>query len=152
MTFSLWVPTLPQTKGSTRTFADKRTGRFHTTSDNPKLKNFERAVHYAALEAGARPQEGAFEVEVTAYLPRPKSHFWHYLHRPPVLKDDAPKYPIAKKRKDGDKILRATLDALVGAVVVDDSQFVDSTIRKRYSGMGGPDLGVGVEIDVRDMP
>lgn len=144
----MFVATPPQTKGSTRSFVNKRTGWIMTTSDNPKLANFERAVHFTALEHGARPIEGALEVRLAFYLPRPKSHYWP----DGSLKGEAPHYPIRKKRKDIDKLERATLDALTGACYEDDAQVVHVDKWKHWA--CGPDEktgypgGVGVRVHV----
>jgi len=67
----------------------------------------------------ATPWEGAVALNITFYMPRPKS---------------CPKtrlYP--EVRPDVDKLERCVLDALTGVLYADDGQVTDLQSRKRYS-------------------
>lgn len=46
--------------------------------------------------------------------------------------------PPAIKKPDGDKLLRAVLDALTGVAWVDDSQVTDARARKRLAELDAP--------------
>ena len=75
------------------------------------------AAHNAMRETGWAPFDGALSVRLAFVLPRPKS---------------APKtiHVPAIKRPDGDKLLRAVLDAMTGIVYRDDAQIVDYRLTK----------------------
>lgn len=142
---------LPQTKGSTRAFAipakDHTTGgplmkhtidrssgqvvaapvyRAVTTSDNPKLKDWQHAVATGASRALDQLPElerqvfaGAVAIDLTFELPRPQS---------------LPKKTHAHlKKPDLDKLIRAVKDALTAVLWRDDSQVVEIRARKRYA-------------------
>lgn len=134
---------LPEPKGSTRSFAfhakDKYTGqpmyvngkpvlRAATTSDNPKLKDWQHAVAsgaHRALEQVPEPERallvGPVAIDVVFELPRPKS---------------APKSRTAHTtRPDLDKLLRAVKDALTNVLWRDDGQVTEIRARKRYAEM-----------------
>lgn len=132
---------LPEPKGSTRSFAfhakNKATGeplyvngkpvlRSATTSDNPKLKDWQGAVAEGArrsleqLPASERGLlSGPVAIDVVFELPRPKS---------------LPKRVVAHLTKpDLDKLTRAVKDALTHVIWNDDSQVVEMHMRKRYA-------------------
>ena len=129
MTVSFLVRGIAQPKGSTRSFVVRRTsGQLGTatTSDNPKLKDWQHAVATEArLAAGGVffDRETPVAVSVTFGLPRPAS---------------APKRVTEPIRKpDLDKLLRAVLDGCTGVVWSDDAQVVDVTCRKVFADAGG---------------
>jgi crossover junction endodeoxyribonuclease RusA len=119
----LAVAGIPATQGSLRTV-----GRGRVIHDNPQLPNWRRTIAWQAR--AARPprwsKAGPFALDLTFYLPRPKS-----LPRHVTL-------PI-KSRNDIDKLARAALDALSGVLYDDDGQVVDLTVRKRF---GQPGLAI----------
>lgn len=131
---------IPQPKGSTKSWLNKRTGRVVTVSDNDRLAGWERTVALAAKAAGLRPHDGPCCVEATFVLPRPKSHF----RKNGELRPSAPMRHVSKP--DGDKLLRAVLDALTGIAWVDDSQADFALARKRYA---DPGEQPGVSVAVR---
>ena len=137
MTVSFLVRGIAQPKGSTRSFVVRRTsGQLGTatTSDNPKLKDWQHAVATEArLAAGGAffDRETPVVVSVTFGLPRPAS---------------APKRVTQPIRKpDLDKLLRAVLDGCTGVLWADDAQVVEATGRKYYASEGlGPSALVTV--------
>jgi Holliday junction resolvase RusA-like endonuclease len=98
-------------------------------SGGQKLRSWREDVKHAALDAmnGHPPFEGALEVRVTFYLPKPKS-----------VKRDLPYV-----RPDLDKTVRSLFDAMTAAgVFVDDSQVTDLRAAKRYAVLPGAEVVV----------
>lgn len=130
----------PRPQGSKKGYVNKKTGAVILTEQaGESLKTWREDVKQAALtERGDNPpMEGPVMLEVTFYLPRPKSHFRTGKHAH-VLRDDAPTF--CGKRPDCDKLLRSTGDALTSAgAYVDDSQIAHQIVSKVY---------VGVDMDV----
>jgi Holliday junction resolvase RusA-like endonuclease len=115
---------LPQGSKSARVFA----GRAILTEgfgDAPKRRKLWREAVAEAARAwcvannGPAPLDGAVELTVTFYLPRPAS---------------APKRVVFPIRKpDSSKLLRAVEDSLSGLLYVDDARIVQHLIRKRFA-------------------
>jgi len=150
VTISFFVPGMPGTKGSTKAFVIPGTNRATIVNDNRKTKPWAAEVsRLARLAMGSRAALlGDVIVRVVFNMPRPKSHYMPATKkRPaPVLREDAPRYVTTKP--DGDKMERATLDALTGIVFVDDAQIVECTWRKVYA-RGADGLGeVGTLIEI----
>jgi len=126
---------IPQPKGSTRAFVNGQ-GAAVVTTDNPSLAKWESAIRYAAetvvARAGGRLLEGALAVDLTFYLPRPKSA--------PIRRRLFP-----TTRPDLDKAARAVLDPLTGILYHDDAQVIALHARKFYT--EGPAC---VEVAVRE--
>lgn len=104
-------------------------------SGGEKLRTWREDVKHAALDAmnGHPPFEGALEVRVTFYLPKPKT-----------VKRDLPHV-----RPDLDKTLRSLLDACTAAgVFVDDAQITDVWAAKRYAALPGAEVIVRYAPDV----
>lgn len=128
----------PQPKGSMRAFVIA--GRARLTSDNPKLKAWQKTVastawqHVPLAEAPPRhcPLTGPVCVGLTFRLPRPKA-LPKTRETPHVT------------RPDVDKLARGVLDALTGVIWVDDSQVAELTCAKRYAALGEPS-GVSVAV------
>jgi crossover junction endodeoxyribonuclease RusA len=121
---SFTVYGLPQSKGSSRGFVNKRTGRVIITSTNKRLKDWEHAVGYAARDH-AKHYFGAgvpVHLEMVFYMPRPK--------RPKSA------YPVT--RPDASKLWRAAEDALTRVLYADDSQVVSWAGLKLYANDGEP--------------
>lgn len=74
---------------------------------------------------------GPVRVHVQALMVRPKKHYrtGKYSH---ILRDDAPMYHI--QAPDGDKLMRAVMDALTDIVYRDDSQVFDEHLVKEWIG------------------
>lgn len=120
ITFSVHGPA--STKGSTKIVPHRRTGRLITVADAKSLPAWTQAVAWSAKAAGvkkiARP--GAVGIRVWLLFARPSS----------VSIAERPRMTV---KPDIDKCTRATLDALSGIAYDDDSQVVETTIRKRYA-------------------
>jgi Holliday junction resolvase RusA-like endonuclease len=124
-TVSFTVAGIPAPQGSkTRT-------KWGMREDNPNTKPWRGAVAADATDAmaGRPPLEGALELVVLFYFPRPKGHFRTGRHAG-ELKPTAPDYCTTKP--DADKLLRAIGDAVTGIVCRDDAQFVRIAARKLY--------------------
>ncbi|MDP5182147.1 RusA family crossover junction endodeoxyribonuclease [Blastococcus sp. BMG 814] len=118
----------PKPKGSLR-----HVGRGRLVEQLEGSKPWREAVKWAALEAiaaraGTRTPAAALTgpvtVDLTVTVAKPKS---------------APRtrrtWPITRSSGDADKHLRNVLDALVDAAVMgDDSQVIEATVRKVYPG------------------
>jgi len=114
---------VPAPQGSMRAFNVR--GRRHpvVTSDNQRTRPWKQAVIVAAHDArGLEPPiDGAARVDVTFYMPRPKSA--PKSRRSPLTKPDL------------DKLVRAVLDALTDAGAWrDDAQVVLITAAKVFAG------------------
>ena len=120
ITFSVHGPA--STKGSTRSVLSADTGRIITKADAKSLPVWTQAVAWSAKSAGVKlaPRPAAIGVRVWLLFARPAS----------VRVTERPHMTI---KPDLDKCLRATLDALTGIAYDDDSQVVETTVRKRYA-------------------
>ena len=112
----------PQPQGSTNAFIPKGWDRPVITTDNSKLKPYRQAVAGVALTtmSGQPMIPRGVAVSVTCDF---------YFAKPPSI----PKrrtFPTVKP--DGDKLLRATWDAMTGIVYEDDSQIVKWLGGKHY--------------------
>ena len=118
-----FIPGVPGTKGSVQAFAIPGTDRAVVVNDNRKTESWAAFVALAARYhmAGASPMSGPVEVCLSFYLPRPKAHYLPAGKRRPAaeLRADAPIWYAS--RPDGDKMERATWDALKGIVFDDDA-------------------------------
>lgn len=130
---------VPQPKGSAQGFAffvrnaagrlvmNPKTGlprtRVAITSDNPKVKRWQKEVARAAGLA-----LGGVQLEVTGAV---QIEAWFYL--PPPIKIPKARAGLPSTKPDLDKCLRAVLDALTGVFYADDAQVVDIVAHKRYS-------------------
>lgn len=116
-----------------------------------KVKPWRQDVKHAALDAlidqrcvSARPwgPDHPLQVEITFYLPRPRSHYGTGRNAA-TLKPSAPTRPAVKP--DIDKLTRSTLDALGEAGLwTDDSRVAVLLAEKQYADHRAP----GAVIDV----
>lgn len=136
-----FVPGLPVTQGSMRSFAHPNTGKIVTLPDKPALVPWRHTVAAAAHVAGARPTDAAVYLWLSFRLPRPRSHAGKR-----GLRGSAPHFPISQRCGDIDKLERAVLDALTGVAWHDDGQVVQVAKRKTYATEDDPP---GVEIVIR---
>jgi Holliday junction resolvase RusA-like endonuclease len=125
--FELTVWGIPAPKGSKSAFSGHRKDGSHfaavkegkTERQRDWARRIEEVVQSMA-ETGARPVEGPLVLEVTFFLPRPKT---------------APKtkrtYPAV--RPDLSKYLRAIEDPMSGILIHDDGQIVEAHVRKDYA-------------------
>lgn len=117
---------VPQPKGSTRAFM--RPGmRFPVvTSDNPKVKAWQKVIGLGATQArgaGVKPATGPVWLELSFYLARPQR-----LARKAT--------PAHVTRPDVDKLARAVLDAMKGICYLDDGQVGKVVMEKAYAEAG----------------
>lgn len=122
---TITVAGTPAPQGSKR-----HVGKGVLIESSKKVKPWREAVKFAALEAmkgGWAPLEGPVAVRVAFGFLKPKSA--------PKKRETS---PITRSSGDIDKLLRATLDALVDAGVMrDDSQVINVSASKDYAGTAG---------------
>ena len=118
---------LPSPAGSKRAFIHRNTGRAVVVDDAARSKEWKTRVNETAVEAmgGAELWTEALAVKALFVFPRPKGHFGKRGLRP-----SAPKQHIV--RPDVDKLSRAILDGMKGAVYRDDAQIIRKTVTKQY--------------------
>lgn len=127
------VAGIPAPKGSAR--AIKRGDRAvlvasSSNANRDAQRSWATAVGWAAKAAHrAAPWAGPIGLEVTFYVARPKSV----------------RRALPEVKPDGDKLLRATADALTGILFVDDGQVTDWIARKRYATAEEP-CGAWIEV------
>lgn len=129
---------IPKPQGSKKAFHHRSTGRIvMTEAAGAPLRDWRSEVKQtAAVEMVGRPvicQPSGIGLTVEFILPRPVS----------LPKTKAT--PLAVKKPDLDKLVRAVCDALKGVVYADDSQVVSMTLSKRTAEMGertGARIGV----------
>lgn len=133
---------LPEPKGSTKIIPLRRTFPFTAesyqallsavaiTSDNPDVKQWERAIGKSALAAmmalpaaSRGAHMGALALQAEFFLPRPQR----------VTADEA---HVVKP--DLDKLLRSCLDALTGIAWLDDAQVTSIVTGKAYASAAEP--------------
>jgi Holliday junction resolvase RusA-like endonuclease len=129
------------TAGSKRGFYNAKARRVIVTDDNAKSRPWKALVADAAMQAmtlhggegsnGYRPPlEGPLLLELTFWIPRPKSHYGSGRNAESV-KPGAPHAPAVKP--DLLKLARAVEDALTAVVYRDDAQIVAETLQKAYT-------------------
>lgn len=121
---------VPAPQGSKR-----HVGRGVMIESSKKVKPWRESVKWAAMECPESCNwpmvSGPVQVEITFYLPKPKS---------------AKKNAVPDKKPDLDKLIRSTFDALTDAGVwEDDSRVVGLTAHKWYA----ENRPAGVVIEVR---
>jgi Holliday junction resolvase RusA-like endonuclease len=126
---------LPAAQGSVKAFIAGGHAHIATESNRPNtpLGAWRSAIRTEAQAAmGDRlPFAGPVGVTIEFRMPRPKSHF----RTNGQLKPNAPRWHTGAP--DGDKLLRAALDALTGIVYRDDKQGADLHATKPYSLLPG---------------
>lgn len=141
---------LPAPKGSKRAFAVRRrdgsTGI--NVAEQPQVKAWEAVVRSAAVLAAVEqdwpePENGPLALVLQFAFQRPRSHYRTGRHAG-ELRETAPLYPAV--RPDVDKLSRAVLDAMIGAVIADDARVVHLRATKVYG------LPVGVSVLVERLP
>jgi len=90
-----------------------------------KTKNAERSLQVLIqerLDADWTPMEGPIKIELTVFLPRPKSH----TKKQRLI-------PYSSKRPDIDNLEKLFLDAANGLLYGDDAQIAEKFSAKRYA-------------------
>ena len=117
----LTVYGVPVAQGRPKFF---RRGNHVGAYDPKKSRDYKSSIRIQALDqlsrGGTMPPlyEDALKMDVTAYLPRPKTLPKRVLYH--------------VKRPDADNIAKGCKDALKGVVYKDDSQIVELRVRKVY--------------------
>lgn len=136
----------PEPKGSTKAFvpmswataavAAGHAPRAVTTSDNPRLKDWQTSVRTCAQSScdGAL-LSGALSVTLVFHLARPKSKPAHRVPYPTTI-------------PDVDKLSRAVLDGLESVLFANDAQVVELSATKRYAPI---DRAPGADVTVREL-
>jgi len=119
-------------KGQPRARACRR-GNHAAVYDPGTADAWKWAVRAAAKDKwDGVPFVGPIRLEVTFYMPRPKSHF----RSNGDLKPKAPEWHIGKP--DRDNLEKALMDALTTlGVWADDCQVCTGVVRKKYATKGG---------------
>ena len=118
-------------KGSTRAFVVN--GKAITTNANKRTKDWQTLVSLAAQEQKPeRPLDGAVDIVMFFYLPRPKSV-------------SPKKRPFPTVKPDLDKLQRCILDSLTGIYFIDDAQVCDIQTSKRYADDGAPRVEIYIK-------
>ncbi len=138
----VFVPGIPQSRGSKRGFAFRRkTGKLGVSmaDSNPKSKDWMAVVSHAVAEAmqDRPPMEGPMGLLLRFTMPRPKSHFWNRKNDK-SLKPDAPHYHTSAP--DRLKLARGVEDAMTGVAYLDDSQTVCGPVEKIYGDRPGVEI------------
>lgn len=132
----------PAPKGSSRAFYKAGMKRAVIVKDNSeRQRGWEASVRFEAQRAGAAPHfvERPLAVTIEFRMARPAGHW----AKRGGLKPSAAPAPATKP--DVDKLARATLDALTGAIFDDDSRIVDLVVRKRYAKPGQEGARITIE-------
>lgn len=141
-------------KGQPRVKATRRGAfvRMYTPDTADEMKD---GIRRLAVEAMARGEwqhtTGPVEVVITAYFPRPASHFWR-VRGTDVLKQGAPTYHTQKP--DADNVAKAVMDAIGPhgswpGVWADDKQVASLIVGKCFASPGN---GPSVEVSVTRLP
>ena len=110
-----------------------RTAKWGGTYD-PSKKDKKALLNKVFEYTPKKPLEGALQMILVFYMPRPKSHFrtGKYSH---LLKDDSPINHI--KTPDADNMAKLVMDALdMGNFYKNDSQICQLQIEKLYCDIG----------------
>lgn len=124
-----FAPGIPAPKGSARAIVT-RDGKARLIASGSNVNRDAQAawaasVGWTARAAMVRPLDGPVRVLCEFIFARPASH------------TRAERAVTSKTTKpDGDKLIRATLDALTGLAYVDDAQVSDGRWVKRYAAPG----------------
>lgn len=125
---SFTVLGIPAPQGSFRAAYSEKSKRAFLVQSCKRTMPWRQEVAAVAAKAmkGLALLDGAAELTVYCFLPRPRSHYGKHGLRP-----SAPKYPTPKP--DLSKMVRAIEDALTGVVWTDDSRVVSQHNHKLYA-------------------
>jgi Holliday junction resolvase RusA-like endonuclease len=147
----------PAPKGSMRA-AGNRVIPSGNKANCDSLVSWESAVRQAATAALRVTPDPVLEVPLPGVImfvkvplrftavwrmPRLMAHFHKTGPKVGSLRDDAPRYPVAKP--DADKLLRTTWDALTMLVFDDDSRIAETMMRKIYAPPGQEGAWIKIE-------
>lgn len=118
------VPGEPRGKGRPR--LNKKTGSIHTDSETRAYENKIIAFYHQAVKGFRFPDDMFLSVDVTAYLPIPKSY--SKSKQAAMAADQI--WP--SRKPDTDNILKVVLDALNGEAYRDDARVIRCACEKHY--------------------
>lgn len=138
---TFFVAGVPVPKGSAKAFMRKGMKLPVVVQDNAeKQKPWASSVGYAAQQAGVKMmQSGPVRVEVSFFMPRPRSHYGTGRNAGKV-KAAAPSCHTSKP--DLDKLVRCVKDALTGIAWKDDAQVAEVVARKGYVDQPGAKITI----------
>lgn len=141
------VTGVPIPQGSKNSFRHSRTGKVVVVeSQHNKLQAWRSKIGYAWKRQAGIKITGPVHVTLDFYMPRPQNHYGTGRNAG-KLKDWAPKY--CDKKPDGDKLVRAVLDALtIAGAIEDDARVVRYWVNKMYADEPGAE---GVSLIVCSM-
>lgn len=118
------VPGEPRGKGRPR--LNKITGAIHTDNETRAYENKIIAFYHQAVRWFRFPDDMFLSVNVTAYLPIPKSY--SKAKRAAMAADQI--WP--SRKPDADNILKVVLDAMNGVAYKDDARVIRCACEKHY--------------------
>lgn len=130
----------PQPAGSKRGFVSPETKRVIIVDAAKGSRSWKQEIAHAAQAALVKATApgsdvcvllGALRVEIEFYVARPKGHY----NTRGELRPAAPAWPAV--RPDVDKLSRAVLDGMSGALYRDDAQIIRKSVRKLYGAPEG---------------
>lgn len=143
-TIEVFVPGTPIPQGSMVAYWHKALRRATLKPDNERdLKAWRAVVRtMARLKWIGKPATCAVRVEAEFRFPRVKQT------AAGPRRMQTPR-PTTRQVPDGDKLLRAVLDALTGAIYVDDAQVIEASTRKTFVEREGD---AGLFLRVTELP
>lgn len=126
---SFFVPGEPRGKGRPR--FNKATGVTYTDSETKAYEGKIAACYRKAAQGFRFPADKFLAVEITAYLPIPKST------SKAKAEAMAAGSVLPSRKPDIDNIIKAVLDGLNGVAYADDARVVGVVGRKRYGAVPG---------------
>jgi crossover junction endodeoxyribonuclease RusA len=134
MTFpaSWFIRGIPVTQGSMRAMVSPKGRAFCRPQNALGLAQWRADIAAAVLADLSTPLADWFRLDLEFRFPRPPSHYT----KKGAIKKGAPWRP----RKDLDKLLRATFDALTGVLYRDDYQVCEGSQTKIYVNDGAQGL------------
>jgi len=132
MEIRFFVPGMPVPQGSKSAMQHKNTGKVVMFDQSSKrLKPWRKSIKTLAQAAmGGDAWDGPVAVCLDFTFPRPKNHYGSGKNIN-VLKQSAPAWKTTKP--DIDKLARAVLDGLTGALFIDDKQVAKLTATKLFA-------------------
>ena len=116
----------PRGKGRARSTR----GGIHYTDKKTRMYESHVLDSYLRVYPDADPLTGPVQIEIAAYIQRPKNHYRTGAHAD-KLKDSAPQFPAVTP--DIDNILKSILDGLNKIAFIDDKQVVSIVAHKFYA-------------------
>ena len=141
---SFFVPGVPVTKGSAKSFYNPKAKRIVTMQDNAaRQKPWVSMISFCAQEAGCRITDKPILIGMVFDMPRPRGHYGTGRNAE-KLKPSAPYWHTSVG--DIDKLVRCVLDSLTGIAYHDDRQVCQLKAQKIYA----ESPGVWIKIAIMD--